>query len=136
GLPGLINSMNLLSRATPLHIFAPAALEPIIRQILSVADTVLGFPLAFHPLPGGAAELVDTPTFSVSCFPVEHRIVCHGFSVTHKSSGRKLLPEACQMYGIPTSWYDRLKQGADYIPADGKPVKNEWVTTDGPPPRR
>lgn len=136
GLPGLINSMNLLGRIAPLHVFGPAALESIIRQILGVADTTLGFPFHFHPLPEEATLLVDTPAFSVACFPVEHRIACHGFVVTLKTSGRKLLPEACRKYDIPPAFYERLKQGDDYESPGGLPVKNEWVTTDGPPPRR
>ncbi len=136
GLPGLINSMNLLGRVAPLHVFGPAPLESILRQILDVADTRLGFPLYFHPLPGADARLVDTASFSVSCFPVEHRIACHGFLVTLKTSGRKLLPEACRQYGIPPEFYEQLKQGEDYMPENGERVRNEWVTTDGPPPRR
>ena len=31
GLPGLINSMSLLGRVAPLHIYAPAALQNIIN---------------------------------------------------------------------------------------------------------
>src|ERR1700756_1972833 len=31
GLPGLLNSMSLLGRTAPLHLYAPAPLQPIIE---------------------------------------------------------------------------------------------------------
>jgi len=137
GLPGLINSMSLLGRSLPLHLYAPAPLEPIIQQILEIADTTLCYPYFFHPLKEGASEmLVDNDSFSVKSFPVEHRISCHGFLVERKTKGRKLLPDKCRQYEIPAYFYDRLKHGADYQRADGLLVKNEWVTDEGPSPKR
>ncbi len=70
GLPGLINSMSLLGRTAPLHLYAPAELKPIIDGILAVADTVLSYPFYFHALPAGTELLVDDTSFSVTCFPV------------------------------------------------------------------
>ncbi len=136
GLPGLINSMNLLGRTTPLHLYGPAPLEPIVRLPLEVADTTLGFPFFFHAIPAEPTELLDTPIFSVSSFPVEHRIACYGFLISQKTSGRKLLPEACQQYNIPTTYFEQLKKGEDFITEDGERIENHWVTTDGPPPKR
>jgi len=137
GLPGLINSMSLLGRNMPLHVYAPAPLEPIIRQILEVADTTLCYPYFFHPLTEGESELlVDNDSFSVKSFPVQHRIACHGFLVERKTKGRKLLPDKCREYEIPAYFYDRLKHGEDYERADGFVVKNEWVTDRGPSPKK
>jgi len=132
GLPGLINSMSLLGRTAPLHLYAPAELKPILDAILNVADTVLSFSMYFHPLPEGTELLADDPSFSVTCFPVEHRIQCHGFLVERKTRGRKLLPDKCNEYGIPAAYYEHLKQGKDYERKDGLLVKNEWVTETGP----
>jgi ribonuclease Z len=136
GLPGLVNSMSLLGRTAPLHLYAPAALEGMLQQIMDVADTVLCYELHFHPLPEGNALLADTDSFTVRCFPVNHRITCHGFVVESKTKGRKLLPEKCREYDIPAYYYDRLKHGEDYEQKDGTVIKNEWVTTDGPPTKK
>ena len=127
GLPGLLNSMSLLGRTAPLHLYAPAELKPIIDSILTVADTVLSYPFYFHALPEGIALLADDPSFSVTCFPVEHRIQCHGFLVERKTRGRKLLPEKCNEYGIPAAYYEFLKKGQDYERKDGLLVKNEFL---------
>ncbi len=136
GLPGLINSMSLLGRTAPLHLYAPAELKPIIDSILTVADTVLSYPFYFHALPEGKSLLIDDISFSVTAFPVNHRIQCHGFLVERKTRGRKLLPERCAEFDVPSEFYLNLKQGEDYVRPDGVIVKNELVTEDGPSPRK
>jgi len=136
GLPGLINSMSLLGRTAELHLYGPKELMPILQSILDVADTVLSYPFHFHPLPDGSEVLVDTNSFKVTCFPVNHRIFCHGFLVERKTKGRKLLPDKCREYEIPAIFYDRLKQGEDYETKTGDIIKNEWVTEDGPSPKK
>ncbi len=136
GLPGLINSMSLLGRVAPLHIHAPAGLKPIIDAILSAANTVLNYPFFFDPLPEGGGQVVDTPTLTVTCFPVEHGIQCFGFLVESKTRGRRILPEKCKEYDVPQEYFELLKQGSDYTGENGEVVKNEWVTEDGPPPKK
>jgi ribonuclease Z len=136
GIFGLITSMSLLSRTAPLHLYAPEPLEGLIKSMLAVAKTDLGYPFFFHPLPEGAALLVDHKLFSVHCFPVEHRIQCHGFLVTRKTRGRKLLPDKAAEAGIPAYFYDRLKAGEDYTDKEGRIIQNEMVTEDGPKPKR
>ncbi len=136
GIFGLLTTMSLLGRTATLHLFAPAPLEGLIHAMLSVATSALCYPLQFHTLQEGAAVLVDEKQFSVSCFPVEHRIQCHGFLITQKTRGRKLLPNKAAEYEIPTYFYDRLKLGEDYEKKNGDIIKNEWVTEDGPVPKR
>jgi ribonuclease Z len=137
GLPGLLNSMSLLGRTSPLTLWGPPALETVIDGIRAASGGwELSYPLEFHPLPEGAATLVDTPYFSVNCFPVEHRIACHGFLVERKTRGRKLLPDKAREAGIPAFFWDRLKNGKDYVHDDGRITPADSVTTDGPVPKR
>ncbi len=136
GLPGLINSMSLMGRTEPLHLYAPASLEGILDQILGVADTTLSFPLHFHALPEGQEVLADVYSFRITCFPVVHRIACHGFLIEGKNRGRKILPEVCEQFAIPTTFYLNLKNGEDYVTESGERIPNEQVTLPGPEPRR
>src|SRR5690606_17552664 len=55
------------------------------------------------------------------------------FIFHQRSKARKLLPERCKAYEIPTVWYPALKNGEDYLRKDGLLVKNDWVT-DAPDP--
>lgn len=128
--------MSLLGRTAALHLYAPAALKALIQATMDVSNNELSYPFFFHPLPEGAAQLVDHKLFTVHCFPVEHRIPTHGFLITRKTRGRKLLPDKAAEFGIPSYFYDRLKQGEDYTDKDGRVVQNELVTEEGPKPKR
>jgi ribonuclease Z len=115
-------------------VYAPAPLQQIIEMQMNVADTELSYKLFFHEI-NGEATLVDEEKFRVKCFRTNHRIECYGFSFHEKKKPRKLNPEKAREYGIPTAFYERLKNGEDYTTKDGELVKNEWVTGPGTDPR-
>jgi len=135
GLPGLINSMSLLGRTSPLYVYGPPQLMVILQAVFDAADTKLSFPFHFHPLQDDGALITDTDFFSVTSFPVMHRITCHGFLIKGKTRGRRILPDKCRELLIPRNFYDRLKRGEDYEREDGTIVKNEVVTAEGPEPK-
>lgn len=130
GLIGLISSFSLLGHQQELHVYGPSPLKEIIELQLKVADTQLCFPLHLHTITG-PATLVDNDKITIKCFPTTHRIECYGFSFTQKKAARKLLPEKAIEHEVPSSFYDRLKQGEDYTRKDGTLVQNEWVTEPG-----
>ncbi len=136
GLPGLLNSMSLLGRTAPCHLYAPAELEDIIMAILRVADTTLSYTLHFHALPPHPTVLFEDQRMVLKCFPVEHRIACWGLLLEAKTRGRRIAPEKCAEFGISPLHFESLKAGADYVPPEGKVVKNEWVTEPGPKPKK
>lgn len=132
GLIGLINSFGLLSHLQDLHVYAPAPLKEIIDWQLKVANTTLPYNLYFHHITG-EATLVDEEKFSVKCFPTNHRIECYGFVVHEKKSLRRLLPDRAREFEIPVDFFERLKEGEDFIGPNGDIVKAEWVTEQLPP---
>ncbi len=132
GLVGLINTFGLLSHQQDLHVYAPSPLQEIIEWQLKVASTTLPYKLFFHTV-NREGVLVDEEKFIIKCFPTNHRIECYGFSFHEKKSLKRLNPDKAREFGIPISFYDRLKDGEDYIQSDGTIVKNEWVTEDVPP---
>lgn len=131
GLVGLINTFGLLSHQQDLHVFGPAQLQEIIELQLKVAETNLSYKLHFHTITKEAV-LVDNDRIKISCFRTNHRIECYGFVFEEKKKPRKLNPEKAIEYEVPSSFYERLRNGEDYIHKDGRIIKNEWVTTDAP----
>lgn len=127
GLPGLVNTLSLLSHQQELHIFGPSPLKEIIELQLKVADAALCYPLHIHHI-SGPATLLDTEKMTVKCFRTNHRIECYGFSFTEKKQPRKLNPQKAKEHEIPQSFYERLKNGEDYQRKDGTLVQNDWVT--------
>lgn len=133
GLIGLLTSMGLLGREQDLHLYAPAPLKAIIDLQLKAADTALPFQLHFHPLEEGV--LIKNDKFEVSCFNVYHRIDCWGFIFREVKTLRKIDAEKASRYQIPVSFYDRLRMGEDYRPANKPAVENDLVTMPNTPAR-
>ncbi|MGE5106501.1 MAG: ribonuclease Z [Sphingobacteriales bacterium] len=134
GLPGLLNSMGLQGRTQDLHLFIPEKLKEILDLQFEAANAELPFKLHYHFLQE-EGMLVDEKKFRVSCFRVQHRIECWGFLFIEKKHTRKILPDECLKYEIPSSFYERLHKGEDYTAKDGSVIKNEWVTTEAPAPK-
>ena len=132
GLIGLITSMSLLSRTQDLHIYGPAKLEDIIQLQLAVADTKLCYPLFFHAITAEGI-IVDDNKFTVKCFPVKHRIECWGFLFAQKKKPRSIDTVRVKAYEIPSSYYDKLQKGDDYVTKKGTIISNEEVTIANSP---
>jgi ribonuclease Z len=131
GLVGLINTFGLLSHQQDLHVFGPAPLQQIIELQLKVAETHLSYNLHFHTITKEAV-LVDDEKIKISCFRTNHRIECYGFVFEEKRKPRKLEPAKAAEHGVPTIFYERLREGEDYTAKNGSVIKNEWVTTKAP----
>jgi ribonuclease Z len=134
GLIGLITSMGLMSRETPLHVYGPAPLKDIIDLQLKVADITLPYTLHFHPLTEEGV-IAGGNKFEVLCFKTQHRIECWGFIIREKKDPRKIDREKVLAHNIPAAYYDSLKKGNDYETRDGNIIKNEWVTLPNTPPK-
>ena len=124
GLVGLINTFGLLSHQQDLHVFGPAPLQQIIELQLKVAETHLSYNLHFHTITKEAV-LVDDEKIKISCFRTNHRIECYGFVFEEKRKPRKLEPAKAAEHGVPTIFYERLREGEDYTAKDGSVIKNE-----------
>ena len=131
GLIGLITSMGLLGRQQDLHLFAPSPLKQIFDLQFKVADTQLPFSLIFHPLQEEGIIIKDSK-FEISAFRVQHRIECWGFKFRQIRPIRKVNPEKARQYDVPSSFFDRLKWGENYIGKNNEMVKNELVTDPAP----
>jgi ribonuclease Z len=127
GLPGLLTSYGLNGRTEDLWIFSPPLLKEIMEIQFKASDTLLPYPLHFVAIEKEGI-LVDEKKITVSCFAVSHRIPCWGFLFKEKRRPLKLNSDKLQQYAIPSSFYQHLKRGEDYITKGGEIIKNEWIT--------
>ena len=132
GLIGLITSMSLLNRTQDLHVYGPVDLEHIINFQLQVADTTLCFPLHFHAITEEGIIAEDIK-FTVSSFAVRHRIECWGFLFRQKKNPRSIDPIRANAYEIPSSFYEHLQKGEDFVTRKGTIIPNEEVTVANSP---
>ncbi len=134
GLIGLITSMSLMSRTQDLHIYAPPALQTILQLQLDAASTVLSFKFYFHAITTEGL-IAENNRILVRAFPVKHRIECWGFLFSEKRNPRKIDPVRIQSFEIPSSFYEKLQKGEDYVTKKGTIVPNEEVTIAAPKPK-
>lgn len=131
GLVGLLTTMGLNNRKNDLNIYSPANLKEIIELQFTVANAHLPYTLHFHVLENEGVILEDTK-IAVECFKVKHRIECWGFLFSEKKNLRRIDPEKVAKYNIPSSFYESLHEGHDYLSPSNEIIKNELLTSPGP----
>lgn len=127
GLIGLLTSFGLNNRLNDLHLYAPQKLEAIIQIQLDAANALLPYSLHFHPLEK-EGNIFEDKKISVECFKVNHRIECWGFKFREKKNLRKIIIQEAKKYKIPTSFYEQLHAGQDFINPQGERIKNDLLT--------
>lgn len=90
GIFGLLSSMGMLGRKTPLDIYAPAAFANHLRFFLAWHGEGLGFDPVLHPLEKQEPEeLIRTKNVRVTAFPLDHKIETFGFRFDEVYGARK-----------------------------------------------
>lgn len=135
GLMGLISSMHLMGRTTPLHVHGPAPLKEIIDVQLRASSTWLRYPLHVHvTVPENGGVVFADERVTVTALALKHRIVCTGFVFTESPALRSLRRETLHL--IPHFKRQAVKQGEDLVLPDGTLYPNIDLTLDPPPQRR
>ncbi|MDQ2720799.1 MAG: ribonuclease Z [Bacteroidota bacterium] len=132
GLIGLLTSFTLNNRTNDLHIYAPRKLEAIIQIQLEAAAAHLSYTLHFH-VHENEEVIFEDKNMIVENFKLNHRIECWGFRFREKKNLRKINISEAKKYKIPTSFYESLHEGNDYISRENEVTKNELLTTPHEP---
>lgn len=130
GLMGLITTLHLLGREKDLHIYAYHQLEEIIKMHLHASQTVLRYPLHFHAIDPEKNEVIlETRTLSVSTIPMKHNFPTCGFLIAEKQGKPNIRKDFVDGNKLNIRDYARIKNGEDYIDAEGKVYANSDITT-------
>lgn len=127
GLIGLLTSFALNNRQPDLHIYSPKNLKEIIQFQLNAADSTLPYSLYFHELENEEVIFEDK-NIAVECFKVNHRIECWGFIFREKKNLHKINMKQVRKYQVPTSFFENLHRGEDFINLKNETIKNELLT--------
>ena len=136
GLMGLITSLHLLGREIELNIYAHPSLEKIIDLHLESSQTVLRYPLIFHPLdPEIAIVILDNKTVNVTSIPMKHNFPTCGFLIREKQAKPNIRKDFINGRALKSTDYNSIKDGADYVDEDGRVYKHADITTTPKPAR-
>ncbi|SHE31852.1 RNAse Z [Mariniphaga anaerophila] len=135
GLIGLISTFNLLGLTRDIHIYSPSQLKDIIQPQLDFLKGDLRFNVIFHPLNFKKPQLIfEDKKIEVISFPLKHSINCCGFLFREKQKEANIKKEYIRQYQIPIAQIKDIKQGADFVAANGEVILNSLLTTPPPTP--
>jgi ribonuclease Z len=123
GIFGLLSTLGMKGRQTPLNIFAPANFGPILKFFLSYYGDGIGFEIRYTPLKmKGPETILETKNLRVEAFPLNHGIETFGFRFEEKDPPFNVHKEAIEKYGLTLTEIGTLKRGEDVLRADGSTI--------------
>ncbi len=130
GLIGLISTLQLLGKETPLYIFGPEGIKDFIMNQLMHTRASCSFELVFNELNSKESILIfEDEKVEVYTIPLDHRVYTNGYLFKEKPKLRKLNIEAVRKYPeIEICDYENLKRGKDFQLQDGDIVPNVELT--------
>ena len=136
GLIGMISTFGLLGRTSPLHVYAPVALEKMLADQIELFCHSLEFEVVFHAVDTTVAQIIyEDKSLTVSSIPLDHRIPCCGFLFREKPTLPHIRRDMMDYLNIPVSQINNIKLGADWVKEDGEVVPNERLVTPADPVR-
>lgn len=122
GLPGLIQTMNLINRSHPLEVFGPPGLKDFIEQTTVPAMCRPSFDLSVHEI--GEGEIYRCKQYTVIGSWTEHSIPNLAYKITFGESCGRFLPEKAKALGIPEGpLWGALKAGTPVVIGCGRVVE-------------
>ena len=130
GLPGLMQTMEVLARTRPLTLVGPEGLEAAMRPILELVGHT-GYPVRLATLPEDGLKLGELAqgwpeTARLRAFPTAHRVTSQGYCFTLDRAG-KFLPDRARALGVPVNVWSLLQKGQRLQLEDGRVVGPEDV---------
>ena len=134
GLPGLLSTLALHQKGGTLTVHTFADGIEIFTRIMNYFCRERTFDLQFNEIdPRQPQTVLDLPSLTVESFPLRHRVPCVGFIMREKPKMRHLIGDMARFYNIPVSQLKAVKEGADFVTADGTVVANSRLTTPADP---
>ena len=136
GLIGMLSTFGLLGRTARLAIYAPAALEDMLKQQMQLFCHDFDYEVDFHAVDTNQQQVIyEDRSLTVETIPLEHRMPCCGYLFREKPSMPHIRRDMIDFYQIPTSQINNIKAGADWTTPDGEVVKNERLVEPADPTR-
>lgn len=121
GLMGLVSTLGMLGRETPLHIHAPAQLERLLRPQLDFLCKGIPFEVVFEPVDLSAAPALvyEDKAVSVYTIPLRHRVPCTGYLFREKPALPHIRRDMIDFLHIPHYAIQGIKEGAGWTTEEG-----------------
>ena len=130
GLLGMISTFGMLGRTAPLHVYAPGDYGELFAKELEFFCNRVEYEVVFHPIdPSASCVIYEDRSMTVTTIPLNHKIPCCGFLFSEKPGLPHIRRDMIDMYGIPTSQINNIKNGIDWTSPDGEVIPASRLTT-------
>ena len=141
GLPGLMSTLSLVGFNHPYHIYGPVGTEDFVKRVVlyfcseEAASQIIAHDIDPGDALGEPVEVYSDKSVRVTAFRLNHREVpCVGYRFDETPLKPHLDRAMADFYGIPVSFFNRLKNGEDYTAPDGTIIPFQKVTKPNRPP--
>lgn len=116
GLPGFLGSLSHLSRKEPLYIYGPKGLKEYLEVVFRISQAHFSFELIINELDHiDYKEIVLNKHYSITAFPVSHRIPTYGYLIREQQSDKNIRSAAIKVYNLTIEELKRAKEGKDVL---------------------
>ena len=116
GLFGLLSTLAMMGRTTPLYIHAPYQLEPTLNFFKEQFGEGIKYEIVHVPVRCKTIQKVlDLKTLEVFAFPLEHRGETYGYLFKEKTPARNIHKHLIEPYKLSLYEIARLKEGTDVV---------------------
>ena len=131
GIPGLVQSMTMSDRTSPLEMYGPRGMKELVHQLLTLGYFKPGFEVPVRELSGG--DFVDFGEYGVRALDAQHTVPALSYALEEKERPGRFDLEKAKGLGIPEGpLYGRLQEGQP-VTVGGKTFTPDQVL--GPPRR-
>ncbi len=130
GLPGIIQTMQLNDRDTPLYIYGPKGLNKLLEQILKLGYFKPNYPIISNEVDEG--DILNFDGYKINIIRVKHGIPALAYSFIENMRPGKFNKPKAQSMDIPEGpLFNKLQKGETIILKNNKKITPKMVL--GPP---
>lgn len=134
GLMGLLSTMHLMGRKTPLKLYGPKGLNEIISLQLKYSETSFNYEIEYIEVDTTKNQKIhEDQLVEVWSIPLDHRIPCSGYLIKEKVKKHRIIKEMIPE-NLTISKIQTLKNGEDVLDEQGQVELEHKVYTRPPRP--
>lgn len=136
GLPGIIQTLSLMERETPLDIYGPSGLSNLVNSLAENLAFSPSFDINVYQVSPG--NLFESSKYVVKCARVDHgSIDAYAYAFEERPRPGKFHPEKAIMLGVPVGpLWKQLQMGKPVTLENGRVVVPEEVVEPSRPGRK
>lgn len=136
GLIGLLSTMSLFNRSSPLLLVGPPDLQSYIEPLIGKFCDNVTFEVRYHPLRFDKPEVIQQiKSINVKSIPIRHRVDTCGFLFRELPKEPNVKKSAIYKYGLSIADIVSIKNGHPLFDLSGEEIPRSELVKEASPPK-